>query len=106
MRIIDCFISRRAYFTAANCDCGKRRRDYFRYYTTNQGVDECKENGKLKRRLPSSSDIMKSYGRIAAYVPKELAAAFKEKCARTGISQAQIIKRAIEEFLEQNTGED
>ena len=38
---------------------------------------------------------------ISARVPKELAAAFKEKCAAEGIPQAQIIKKAIEEFLSQ-----
>ena len=39
------------------------------------------------------------YDRIVACVPKELAVAFKEKCAAEGISQAQIIKKAIEDFL-------
>jgi hypothetical protein len=34
-------------------------------------------------------------------VPKELAAAFKAKCAAEGIPQAQIIKKAIEDFLSQ-----
>ena len=32
---------------------------------------------------------------------KEMAEAFKAKCAAEGIPQAQIIKKAIEEFLEQ-----
>lgn len=31
----------------------------------------------------------------------DLAAAFKEKCAAEGIPQAQIIKKAIEDFLSQ-----
>ncbi len=66
-----------------------------------QGKRKTKTSSAVKQRYNE-----KSYGRIAAYVPKELAAAFKEKCANTGISQAQIIKRAIEEFLEQNMGED
>lgn len=36
---------------------------------------------------------------VAASVPKETAAAFKGKCAAEGIPQAQIIKKAIEDFL-------
>ena len=41
----------------------------------------------------------KTYGAVTAYVPKEMAAAFKAKCAEEGIPQAQIIKQAIEAFL-------
>lgn len=57
-----------------------------------------------KRKTETSSAVkrrynQKTYGAVTAYVPKELAAAFKEKCAAEGISQAQIIKRAIEQFL-------
>ena len=60
-----------------------------------------------KRKTKTSSAVKnrynaKTYGRITACVPKELAESFKEKCANEGISQAQIIKRAIEEFLEQH----
>lgn len=43
----------------------------------------------------------KAYGIITAYIPKDLAEAFKAKCAETGISQAQIVKKAVEEFLAQ-----
>lgn len=57
-----------------------------------------------KRKTETSSAVkrrynQKTYGAVTAYVPKELAAAFKEKCAAEGISQAQIIKKAIEDFL-------
>lgn len=45
--------------------------------------------------------IDKTYDIISARVPKELAAAFKAKCAAEGIPQAQIIKKAIEDFLSQ-----
>ena len=41
----------------------------------------------------------KVYDVISVRVPKELAAAFKEKSAAAGVPQAQIIKRAIEQFL-------
>lgn len=58
-----------------------------------------------KRKTRTSTAVKarynkKTYGAITAYVPKELAVAFKEKCAAEGISQAQIIKKAIEDFLE------
>ena len=57
-----------------------------------------------KRKTKTSTEVKarynkKVYTQIVASVPKEMAAACKEKCAAEGISQAQIIKRAIEEFL-------
>lgn len=57
-----------------------------------------------KRKTRTSTAVKarynkKTYGAITAYVPKELAEAFKKKCAAEGISQAQIIKKAIEDFL-------
>ena len=57
-----------------------------------------------KRKTETSSAVkrrynQKTYGAVTAYVPKDLATAFKEKCAAEGISQAQIIKKAIEDFL-------
>ena len=58
-----------------------------------------------KRKTKTSSSVKnrynaKMYDRIVACVPKELAEAFKKKCAAEGIPQAQIIKKAIEDFLE------
>lgn len=41
----------------------------------------------------------KAYGIITAYIPKDLAEAFKARCAEEGISQAQVVKKAIEEYL-------
>lgn len=57
-----------------------------------------------KRKTHTSTEVKrryndKTYDIISARIPKEAAAAFKEKCAAEGISQAQIIKRAIEQFL-------
>jgi predicted DNA binding CopG/RHH family protein len=57
-----------------------------------------------KRKTKTSSAVKrryneKVYDNVSARVPKELAAAFKEKCAAEGISQAQIIKKAIEDFI-------
>ncbi|MCM1225443.1 MAG: ribbon-helix-helix domain-containing protein [Lachnospiraceae bacterium] len=57
-----------------------------------------------KRKTHTSTEVKrryneKTYTLISASIPKETAAAFKEKCAAEGIPQAQIIKRAIEQFL-------
>lgn len=59
---------------------------------------------ETKRKTKTSSAVKqryneKVYDNISARVPKELAAAFKAKCAAEGIPQAQIIKQAIEDFL-------
>ena len=59
-----------------------------------------------KRKTKTSTAVKqryneKVYAQLAFKVPKDLAKAFKEKCAAEGISQAQIIKKAIEEFLNQ-----
>lgn len=50
----------------------------------------------------------KTYDVISVRVPKEMAAAFKQKCYETGTPQAQIIKNAIADFLntEEKTNED
>jgi peroxiredoxin len=59
-----------------------------------------------KRKTKTSSAVKnrynaKTYDRVIACVPKDLAAAFKAKCVAEGVSQAQIVKKAIEEFLAQ-----
>ncbi len=43
----------------------------------------------------------KVYGKITVQISKDLVNAFKYKCAATGISQAQVVKKAIEQFLEE-----
>lgn len=60
---------------------------------------------ETKRKTTTSTEVKrryneKTYTKIFASVPKDLAAAFKEKCAYEGVSQAQIIKKAIEDFLQ------
>ena len=59
---------------------------------------------ETKRKTKTSTEVKRRYNEkvydiISARVPKELAAAFKAKCAAEGIPQAQIIKKAIEDFL-------
>lgn len=58
-----------------------------------------------KRKTKTSSAVKnrynsKVYGSIVIRIPKELAEQFKNKCAQTGIPQAQVLKRAIEQFLQ------
>lgn len=57
-----------------------------------------------KRKTKTSSAVKdrynaRVYGSILTRVPKPLAEAFKAKCAETGTPQAQVVKRAIEQFL-------
>ena len=57
-----------------------------------------------KRKTKTSSAVKnrynsKVYGTVTAKLPKALVAAFKEKCTEKNISQSQIVKKAIEEFL-------
>lgn len=57
-----------------------------------------------KRKTKTSTAVKRRYNEktytiISASVPKDMATAFKAKCGAEGIPQAQIIKRAIEDFL-------
>lgn len=57
-----------------------------------------------KRKTKTSSAVKnrynnRVYGSIIVRIPKEQAEAFKAKCATDGIAQAQVIKKAIEDFL-------
>lgn len=59
-----------------------------------------------KRKTKTSTEVKRRYNKktytiISASIPKETAAAFKAKCVAEGIPQAQIIKRAIDDFLSQ-----
>lgn len=58
-----------------------------------------------KRKTKTSSAVKnrynnKVYGSVVARLPKELVEQFKQKCAQTGIPQAQVLKKAIEQFLQ------
>lgn len=57
-----------------------------------------------KRKTHTSTEVKarynkKTYTQIVCNLPKEQAVAFKEKCVKEGIPQAQVIKAAIERFL-------
>ncbi|MCM1364691.1 MAG: ribbon-helix-helix protein, CopG family [Faecalibacterium sp.] len=57
-----------------------------------------------KRKTHTSTDVKrryneKNYSVVRASLPKEMVVHFKEKCQKQGISQAQIIRKAVEDFL-------
>lgn len=59
-----------------------------------------------KRKTTTSTAVKrryneKVYSQVTAQLPKELVSRFKEKCNAEGISQSQIIRKAIEDFLAQ-----
>lgn len=59
-----------------------------------------------KRKTHTSTEVKtrynkKVYDTISIRVPKATAEAFRNKCLENDIPQAQIIKKAIEEFLNQ-----
>lgn len=59
-----------------------------------------------KRKTHTSTAVKrryndKSYDRISYSEKKEIAEAFKSKCAEKGIPQAQILKKAVHDFLEE-----
>ena len=58
-----------------------------------------------KRKTKTSTAVKnrynsKVYDSIIVRIPKETAEAFKAKCAIQGVPQAQVIKKAIADFLE------
>lgn len=59
-----------------------------------------------KRKTHTSSAVKrrynaKTYGSVSVMLPKDLVAAFKEKCRQEGVSQAQVVKEAVERFMQQ-----
>ena len=48
----------------------------------------------------------KTYDMVSVRLPKETVTAFKEKCAAEGVSQAQVIKKAIIEYLGEDVPSD
>lgn len=42
----------------------------------------------------------KTYGRISADIPKELAEQFKVRCKENGVSIASVIQEAVEYYLQ------
>lgn len=59
-----------------------------------------KTSSEVKNRYNS-----KVYSPISVKLPKELVAQFRDACKANGDSQAQIIKEAIEQYLNTNGGD-
>ncbi len=58
-----------------------------------------------KRKTHTSTEVKarynaKVYSSLHFQLPKELVASFKEKCTREGVSQAAVVRKAIEDYLE------
>ena len=59
---------------------------------------------EIKRKTKTSTAVKKRYNQkaydvVRAHIPKGMAETFKKKCAAKNISQAQVIKEAIQKFL-------
>ena len=57
-----------------------------------------------KRKTTTSSAVKnrynkKVYSSLGFQFKKELVQAFKEKCAEKGVTHAEVVKKAIEDFL-------
>lgn len=58
-----------------------------------------------EKKKPRTSAAVKNryaekvYGTILVKLPKDLVNRFKEKCSKEGVSQAQVFRAAIEEYL-------
>ena len=63
-------------------------------------MDEKKRKTKTSTAVKARYN-QKTYDTVSIRIPKETAGAFKAKCAAEGVPQAQIIKRAVEKFLEE-----
>lgn len=61
-------------------------------------MEEAKRKTKTSTQVKSKYN-QKTYDVISIRVPKAMAETFKAKCATDDIAQAQVIKKAIEEFL-------
>lgn len=65
------------------------------------------DNIQPPRRKTTTSSAVKArynkkvYAPVQAQLPKDIVAAFKSKCADRGVSQAQVLREAIEAFLAQ-----
>lgn len=60
-----------------------------------------------KRKTTTSSAVKRKYNNkvysvVSAELPKDLVSEFKELCKAKGVSQASIIKSALEQFINEN----
>lgn len=43
----------------------------------------------------------RNYSQVTVHAPKDLCAAFKAQCRKQGVSQAEILKEAMQKFVDQ-----
>lgn len=61
-----------------------------------------KEKRKTKTSAAAKNRYAaKVYGTVLVKVDKQLVEQFKQKCKEKGVSQAQILKKAMEEYLKE-----
>ena len=77
----------------------EQRREYQRAYY--QAHKDSKKRTKTSTEAKRQYN-QKMYSRIVADIPKDLAEQFRTVTAEKGDSQAAIIKKAIEQYLEKN----
>ena len=61
-------------------------------------------NEKPKRKTKTSSEVKSRYNKkvydsVSIRVPKDLAEQFKAKCIEENVSQAEVLKKAMENFI-------
>ena len=59
----------------------------------------------MPRKTTTSTEVKRRYNDrvysvVRAELPKDTVSAFKDKCKKTGVSQASVILEAIETFLQ------
>lgn len=68
-------------------------------------IEKVRRQFMNKRKTKTSTEVKrryndKVYSKVQCELPKDLVSDFKQKCAEEGVSQASVIKSAIEDFLE------
>ncbi len=61
-------------------------------------------NEKPKRKTTTSTEVKSRYNKkvytpVSIRVPKDLAELFKAKCIEEDVSQAEVLKKAMENFI-------
>lgn len=64
---------------------------------TDEANRKTKTSTAVKRRYNN-----KMYSQIKFELPKELVAQFKDSCKANGVSQASVIKKAMEDYIRLN----
>lgn len=74
----------------------------------NHAIVELKERGQ--EQMPKNSEAKiravrkyneKNYSQVTVHAPKNFCAAFKAKCKEKGVSQAEVLKKAMQDFIDE-----